>query len=57
MSTSKELGVVDKDCRVWDTENVWVAGSAVFPSSSHANSTLTALALSERLVQNLVFDM
>ena len=57
MSTSKELGVVDKDCRVWDTENVWIAGSAVFPSSSHANSTLTALALSERLVQNLVFDM
>ena len=52
MSNSDKNGVVDSNCKVWGTENVWVAGAAVFPSSSHANSTLTALALAERLVQN-----
>lgn len=53
MSTTIDSGVVDKDCKVWDTENVWIAGSAVFPSSSHANSTLTALALAERMVEKI----
>ena len=50
ISDLKDSGVVDKNCKVWDTDNVWIAGSAVFPSSSHANSTLTALALAERMV-------
>ncbi len=49
MSEIAEDGVVDTDCRVWGTDNVWVAGAAVFPTSSHANSVLTALALTERL--------
>ena len=52
MSESDKYGVVDPNCRVWGTNNVWVAGAAVFPSSGHANSTLTALALSERIVRN-----
>jgi hypothetical protein len=50
MSASAATGVVDGDCRVWGTSNVWIAGAAVFPSSSHANCTLTALALATRLV-------
>lgn len=54
MSNSVKDGVVDSKCKVWDTENVWIAGAAVFPSSSHANSTLTALALAERMVQNFL---
>lgn len=53
MSTSPRNGVVDGNCRVWGTRNVWVAGAAVLPSSSHANCTLTALAVSARLVPNL----
>jgi hypothetical protein len=53
MSASPATGVVDSDCRVWGTSNVWVAGAAVFPSSSHANCTLTALALATRLVPRL----
>ena len=53
MSTLVDTGVVDKNCKVWETENVWIAGSAVFPSSSHANSTLTALALAERMVEKV----
>jgi hypothetical protein len=53
MSSSAGGGVVDADCRVWGTRNVWVAGSSVFPSSSHANCTLTALALAARLAAHL----
>ncbi|MDA9040417.1 GMC oxidoreductase [Gammaproteobacteria bacterium] len=55
ISKNRETGVVDKDCKAWGTSNVWVAGSAIFPSSSHANSTLTALALAERLVEEIIF--
>ena len=54
MSSSDKYGVVDSQCKVWGTDNVWVAGSAVFPSSSYANSTLTALALAERIVQKSI---
>jgi choline dehydrogenase-like flavoprotein len=46
-------GVVDANCCVWGTRNVYVAGASVFPTSSHANSTLTALALAARLVAQL----
>jgi len=52
ISKNSETGVVDKNCKAWGTSNVWIAGSAVFPSSSYANSTLTALALSERLAEH-----
>ncbi|MBV8497441.1 MAG: GMC family oxidoreductase, partial [Gammaproteobacteria bacterium] len=53
MSDSAATGVVDPDCRVWGTSNVWVAGAAVFPSSGFANCTLTALALASRLAARL----
>tara|TARA_S200000501_G_C20817822_1_gene741416 strand:- start:56 stop:1648 length:1593 start_codon:yes stop_codon:yes gene_type:complete len=56
MSKNKEYGVVDKNCKVWDTSNVWVAGAAVFPSSSHANSTFTALALCERILEESILE-
>ena len=54
MSSIEENGVVDKNLKVWGSRNVWVAGSAVFPSSSHANSTLTALALSEIILDQVL---
>jgi hypothetical protein len=49
IGSSASSSVVDIDCRVWGTSNVYVAGAAVFPTSSHANITLTALALTARL--------
>lgn len=49
MGTSADRSVVDPNCRVWGTTNLFVAGSAVFPSSSYANTTFTALALANRL--------
>jgi choline dehydrogenase-like flavoprotein len=46
-------GVVDRDCRVHDVANLFVAGSAVFPSTSMATPTLTLVALALRLAAHL----
>ena len=53
MAASPEDGVVDSDCRVFGTDNLYVAGSSVFPTSSQANPTLTILAMSLRLAEHL----
>ena len=54
MGTGPETGVVDRDLKVFGTANVYITGAVVFPSSSHANCTLTALALTERLAAELL---
>lgn len=46
-------GVVDRDLRVFGTANLYVAGAAVFRTSSYANPTFTALALAARLAEHL----
>jgi choline dehydrogenase-like flavoprotein len=53
MSSSPKKGVVDSDCRVHSTENLYVAGSAVFPTIGYANPTLTIVALALRLADHL----
>ena len=53
MSDSPRTGVVDRDCRVHGVPNLYVAGSAVFPSAGHANPTLTIVALTLRLAEHL----
>jgi choline dehydrogenase-like flavoprotein len=53
MSASPERGAVDPECRVWGTSNLYVGGAAIFPSSGHANTTFTALALAARLAATL----
>ena len=53
MSTNPDQGVVDPDCRVHSVENLYLAGSSVFPTSSHANPTLLIVALSLRLADHL----
>lgn len=47
-------GVVDADGRVHGVPNLWVTGSAVFPTSGYANPTLTVIALAHRLADHLV---
>jgi choline dehydrogenase-like flavoprotein len=44
---------VNADCRVHSVHNLYVAGSAAFPTSSQANPTLTLVALSLRVGQHL----
>lgn len=53
MSSMATEGVVDVNCRVHGTENLYVAGSSVFPTSGHANPTLTIVALALRLADYL----
>ena len=49
-------GIVDRDLRVFGTNNLFIAGAAVFRTSSYANPTFTALALSDRLASYLTRD-
>jgi choline dehydrogenase-like flavoprotein len=53
MATSVSEGVVDENCRVHGVSNLYVASSSVFPTSSHANPTLTIVALAIRLADYL----
>lgn len=53
MHPSPERGVVDADCRVHGTENLFVAGASVFPTTGIANPTLTVIALSLRLAAHV----
>jgi choline dehydrogenase-like flavoprotein len=53
MSREPGDGVVNADCRVHGVGNLFVASSAVLPTSSQANPTLTALALALRLADHL----
>lgn len=56
MSQSASSGVTNHHGRVWDTDNVYVAGASLFPTSGYANTTLTALALGARLVDHLISE-
>lgn len=53
MGREPRLSVVDRDCRVHGVKNLYLAGSAVFPSSGQANPTLLAVALAFRLASHL----
>ncbi|MCZ6863719.1 MAG: GMC family oxidoreductase [Alphaproteobacteria bacterium] len=53
MADDPRHGVVDPNCRVFGTRNLFVASSAVFPTSSHANPTLTIVAMTVRLADHL----
>jgi choline dehydrogenase-like flavoprotein len=53
MAESPEQGVVNPNCKVHGVENLFIAGSSVFPTSSHANPTLMIIALALRLADHL----
>jgi choline dehydrogenase-like flavoprotein len=53
MSASPAAGVTDCDARVHGLANLYVAGSAAFPTSSQANPTLTIVAMALRLAAHL----
>lgn len=46
-------GVVDADLRCHAVDNLFIAGSAVFPTACFSNPTLTIVALAVRLAQHL----
>lgn len=53
MSRSARDGVVDTDCRVHGTDNLYIASSSVFPTGGYANPTLTVVAISLRIADRL----
>jgi choline dehydrogenase-like flavoprotein len=57
MGNDVRTSVVDANCRVHSAKNLYVAGSAVFPTSSQANPTLTIIALSLRLAEHLLLRL
>jgi choline dehydrogenase-like flavoprotein len=57
MAASANDGVVDENCAVFGLPNLFVASSAVFPTSSHANPTLTIVAMAVRLATRIKMQM
>lgn len=53
MSSNPQAGVVDSNCAVHGVDNLFIAGSSVFPTAGFANPTLTILALGLRLADHL----
>jgi choline dehydrogenase-like flavoprotein len=53
MHDDPRLGVVDAQCRVHGLDNLYIAGSSVFPTYGYTQPTLTIVALALRLAKHL----
>ena len=53
MSATTDDGIVDINSRLHTVDNLYIAGSAIFPTGGYANPTLTIVALSLRLADHL----
>lgn len=53
MAESADTGVVDANCRMFGSNNLYIAGSSVFPSVGHANPTFSIVQLALRLADHL----
>ena len=53
MGCSAKTSVLNKDLRLWATNNCYVSTTAVFPSAGSANPGLAHLALTARLAKHL----
>ena len=54
IGVSKHDSVVDKNLKVHDIENLYVAGSSVFRTSGHCHPTYTVVQLSLRLAEHII---
>lgn len=57
MGDDPTTSVVDRNCRLHSVNNLFIASSAVFPTSSQANPTLTITALALRLAEHLAASL
>lgn len=53
MASAPEFGVVDQNCKVFGTDNLYVAGSSVFATGGACNPTMPLLQLALRLADHL----
>jgi glucose dehydrogenase len=54
MGGDERSGVVDRNCKVFGVDNLWIAGASVFTTSGSGNPTLTIVALALRLGDHLL---
>lgn len=54
MSKSSDAGVVDRNLKVFNIDNLYICDGSVFPTSGNANSSLTISALACRLANYLI---
>jgi choline dehydrogenase-like flavoprotein len=53
MGVAPSSSVVDQNCRVHGTTNLYIASTSVFPSSGQANPTFLAVAMALRLAEHI----
>ena len=53
MGLNKEGSVCDINLKYFDTDNIFINSTSVFPTGGIANPTLTMLALTSRLAEKL----
>jgi len=53
MGSDKKTSVVDANCRMHESPNLYIASSSVFPTGGWANPTITIMALALRLGDHL----
>lgn len=53
MSATPSSGVVDHNCKLHTVDGLYVAGTSVFPTSSHVNPTFDIIALAIRLADHI----
>jgi choline dehydrogenase-like flavoprotein len=56
MHDSPRLGVVDRNCKVHELNNLYIAGSSVFPTCGANYPTITLVALALRLADRLAAE-
>lgn len=57
MGKNEQVGVVDSNCKVFGINNLFVASSAVFPTSSFSNPTMTTIALAIKISEQIINDL
>jgi len=53
MHSSQEFGVVDRNCRVYGSSNLYISGSSIFTTGGHNNPTLPIVQFALRLAEHL----
>jgi len=53
MADDPRFGVVNRDCKVHGIQNLYIAGSSVFPTGGYVNPTLTIVALALRIADHV----
>jgi len=53
MSSSYDSGVVDTNCKVFETDNLYIAGSSIFATGGACNPTMPIVQFALRLAEHL----